>query len=58
MSKVAKKKKWKVEISRDGFFNGLYQVWDKNGNQPKNDEAMRRRIEKLLNNPTIHEQRG
>ena len=43
-----KAKKWQVKIT-NAYFNGCYQVWDENGNAPKNDEAMRRKIEKLLN---------
>lgn len=46
---MGKPKKWFVESSPNGNFYGLYQVWDKNGNAPANDEAMRRLIERLLN---------
>lgn len=47
--KSSKPKKWTVELGSNANFNGLYQVWDKDGNAPKNDERMRRRIERILN---------
>lgn len=46
-----KAKKYTVLLSSYGHCNNVFEVWDKNDNAPKNVEAMRRRIEKLLNEP-------
>ena len=45
------KKKWKVEIAQGGHFEGLFQIWDKNGNAPSpaQEKDLRRQIQKFLN---------
>ena len=45
----ATQQKWTVEIHHRGYFNGLYQIWDKDGNSPKDDEAMRVYVETAVN---------